>query len=494
MGINLGVALGAAAQSGMNTYLKLGEEQRQEEELRLRKQEAAYQEELRQQERELNKITALTLGSGDKRTVADQSTVNQSYEGADAPAATGYKEVAYSPQQQMADFKQRALSAGIPIQKVTAVSGAHRAEKYAEREEMALGFTQQVMDDVKANPTDLGAVFKKHFQEQYNEGKLPGLGDGKTADVVPAATGGQSIVLKDAKGNVTKTIPLDINTIQAMTQKWTGAMMSSSSPASWWKSREADLKEREVAAKEGELGVHKEFYGKGGTYERAAGMRAGAGGDKSIKAKASEYAEALVDAGTINPATKKPYTTQEAKQYALGVTLKDPNTKAKAEWTMSQAGDFRSNAAGVVQDFDPKTNQWKTRGLPQVSANANKVGVIADVSPSGQVGFKGKDGWYSTEQEAVESLSAPSSNAAQPTATALPTGSRAELRSSADKIDAEIAALRKSVTVKTPSDQRVAIGKEIDALQAQRSATLKAWAKTPGVVNDSGAAYPVPRP
>jgi len=193
------------------------------------------------------------LGAGDKRTVADQSTVNQAYEGMDAPAATGYKEVAYTPQQQVADFKQRALAAGVPLQKVTAVSGAQRAEKYAEREEMALGFTQQVMDDVKANPTDLGAVFKKHFQAQYNEGKLPGLGDGKTAEVVPAATGGQSIVLKDDKGEVTKTIPLDLNTIQAMTQKWTGAMMASSSPASWWKSREEDLKTREVDLKAKEV-------------------------------------------------------------------------------------------------------------------------------------------------------------------------------------------------------------------------------------------------
>lgn len=249
MAFNLGAFAGGLAQGGANTYFRMGEAQRQEEELAMRKQEAAYQEELRNQERELNKITALTLGAGDKRTVADQSTVNQNYEGMDAPAATGYKEVAYTPQQQMADFKQRALAAGVPLQKVTAVSSANRAEKYAEREEMALGFTQQVMDDIKANPTDLGAVFNKHFKEQYNEGKLPGLGDGKTAEVVPAATGGQSIVLKNDKGEVTKTMPLDLNTLQAMTEKWTGAMMASSSPASWWKNMEMDLKKKEVDLK-----------------------------------------------------------------------------------------------------------------------------------------------------------------------------------------------------------------------------------------------------
>lgn len=247
MALNFGAALGAAAQSGANTYFKLGEEKRQEEELAMRRQEAAYQEEQRNQERKLNEVTSQTLGMGDTRvTGADYTGVT----GGIDTAEPALKTEAYTPQQKMVDFKQRALGAGIPLQKVTAISSAQRAEKYAEREEMALGFTQQVMDDIKANPTNLGAVFKKHFQDQYNEGKLPGLGDGKTADVVPAATGGESIVLKDSKGKVTKTIPLNLDTIQALTQKWAGAMMASSSPASWWKSREEDIKNREVGVKE----------------------------------------------------------------------------------------------------------------------------------------------------------------------------------------------------------------------------------------------------
>lgn len=247
MAFNLGAFAGGLAQGGANTYFRMGEAQRQEEELAMRKQEAAYQEELRQQERKLNEITSQTLGMGDTRVTGQDYT---GVTGGIDTAEPALKTEAYTPQQKMADFKQRALSAGVPLQKVTATASAQRAEKYAEKEEMALGFSQQVMDDIKANPTDLGVVFKKHFQGQYNEGKLPGLGDGKTAEVVPVATGGQSIVLKDAKGKVTKTIPLNVDTIQALTQKWAGAMMASSSPASWWKSREEDLKSREVGAKE----------------------------------------------------------------------------------------------------------------------------------------------------------------------------------------------------------------------------------------------------
>lgn len=179
--------------------------------------------------------------------------------------------------------------------------------------------------------------------------------------------------------------------------------------------RKIGIEERGAATKEGELAVHKEMYGKGGTYERvhnrATDAMSARNSEKSISARAQEYATALVDAGTINPATKQPYTPEEAKKYALSVALHDPNAKAKSAWTMSADGSFRSNAEGVVQDFDTKTNTWKTRGLPEVSANANKLGVIADIGSNGQVGFKGKDGWYSSEQEAVQSFAAKPSSA-----------------------------------------------------------------------------------
>lgn len=250
MALNFGAALGAAAKSGMDTYMSLEENERRQKELKFREDEAKWQEEQRNQERKLNEITGQTLGMGDTRvTGADYTGVT----GGIDTAEPALKTEAYTPQQKMADFKQRALSAGIPLRKVTETASAQRAEKYAEREEMALGFSQQVMDEIKANPTDLGAVFKKHFQGAYNEGKLPGLGDGKTADLVPAATGGESIVLKDSKGKVTKTIPLNIDTIQALTGKWTEAMMRDANPANWWKSREEDLKSRDVAVKEREL-------------------------------------------------------------------------------------------------------------------------------------------------------------------------------------------------------------------------------------------------
>ena len=247
MAFNLGAFAGGLAQGGANTYFRMGEAQRQEEELAIRKQEAAYQEEQRNQERKLNEVTSQTLGMGDTRVTGRDYT---GVTGGIDTAEPALKTEAYTPQQKMADFKQRALAAGVPLQKVTAVSGAHRAEKYAEREEMALGFNQQIRDEIAADPTNLGAVFKKHFQTAYNEGKLPGLGDGKTAEVVPMGTGGESIVLRDDKGKAVRTIPLTIDTIETITKKWGDLMMRDSNPANYWKSREEDLKARQVGATE----------------------------------------------------------------------------------------------------------------------------------------------------------------------------------------------------------------------------------------------------
>jgi hypothetical protein len=399
MAFNLGAFAGGLAKGGMDTYSTLTdiEAKKQETEQR-REQFEAWRKEQAGKE-------ALRVA------IAEQGDMNTATPGAmmagpapqGLPQEGGYMTPEVSASEKLARVRQRAIEGGADPTAVMQYANAQRADTSAFNAEKAFEWMRN--SDKAVAEKGLRKAAEEYLIPHYNENKGT-LNDGLTAKIVDTKNG-PVVQFSDSKGNVQndKTRPLTMDNFRLARNEVGASMLAAAGPEHFYKSQELGLKGREVAAKEGELGVHKEFYGKGGTYERAAGMRAG-GGDKSIKARAGEYAEALVDAGTINPATKKPYTTQEAKQYALGVALKDPNTKAKAEWTMSPAGDFRSNAAGVVQDYDSKTNMWKTRGLPEVSANANKLGVIADVSPSGQVGFKGKDGWYSTEQEAVESLAA----------------------------------------------------------------------------------------
>lgn len=397
MAFNLGAFAGGLAKGGMDTYSTLTDIEAKKQETEQRKEQF---DAWRKEQAGKEALRAAIAEQGDMNTATPAAMMTgPAPQG--LPQEGGYMTPEVAASEKLARVRQRAIEGGADPTAVMQYANAQRADTAAFNTDKAFEWMRGI--DKTVTEKGLAAAAKEHLIPEYNKNKGL-LNDGLTADLLQDKKG-TFVQFKDKDGKVVRTEPLNQQTFNLARDEVGASMLAAAGPEHFYKAREFGLKSREVAAKEGELGVHKEFYGKGGTYERAAGMRAG-GGDKSIKARASEYAEALVDAGTINPATKKPYTTQEAKQYALGVALKDPNTKAKAEWTMSPNGDFRSNAAGVVQDYDPKTNMWKTRGLPEVSANANKLGVIADVSPSGQVGFKGKDGWYSTEQEAVESLAA----------------------------------------------------------------------------------------
>lgn len=408
MAFNLGAFAGGLAKGGMDTYLTLENIESQ------KKRDALVELQTKEAEQAMKGREAL------RSAIAEQGDMNTATPGAmmagpapqGLPQEGGYMTPEVAASEKLARVRQRALEGGADPAAVIQFANAQRADTAAFNTDKAFEWMRGI--DKTVTEKGLAAAAKEHLIPEYNKNKGT-LNDGLTAELLQDKKG-TFVQFKDKDGKVVRTEPLNQQTFNMARDEVGASMLAAAGPEHFYKAREYGLKSREVAAKEGELGVHKEFYGKGGTYERAAGMRAGAGGDKSLKAKAGEYAEALIDAGAINPATKKPYTAQEAKQYALGVALKDPNAKTKAEWTMSTDGAFRSNAAGVVQDFDPKTNQWKTRGLPEVSANANKMGVVADVSPSGQVGYKGKDGWYSTEQEAVESLAAPAPKAGLPTA------------------------------------------------------------------------------
>ena len=131
------------------------------------------------------------------------------------------------------------------------IGGLERSERYAKQQETALGFQQQVMNDLAAAKGDIGAVLEKHFLPLYNENKLDGLNDGKTAKILPSATkgGDKTIVITDKNGKQT-TMPADLKTLQTLTSQAQDLMMSSSSPENYWKHKEQHIKERTAAAQE----------------------------------------------------------------------------------------------------------------------------------------------------------------------------------------------------------------------------------------------------
>jgi hypothetical protein len=131
------------------------------------------------------------------------------------------------------------------------IGGLERSERYAKQQETALGFQQQVMNDLAAAKGDIGSVIEKHFLPLYNENKLEGLNDGKTAKVLPSATkgGDKTIVITDKNGKQT-TMPADLKTLQTLTSQAQDLMMASSSPDNYWKHKEQHIKERTATAHE----------------------------------------------------------------------------------------------------------------------------------------------------------------------------------------------------------------------------------------------------
>jgi len=81
--------------------------------------------------------------------------------------------------------------------------------------------------------------------------------------------------------------------------------------------------ERQIKIKEKEAADKGEYYKGYADYLRSGGKSK----SDTLKARAEEYAELLVESQEINPKTNKPYTPAEAKKQALGLVLKSPDTR-----------------------------------------------------------------------------------------------------------------------------------------------------------------------
>jgi hypothetical protein len=125
-----------------------------------------------------------------------------------------------------------------------------RSARYAQKQEDALGFQQNIMSDLKNNGGDAAAVIEKHFLPLYNEDKLPGFKDGGKATLVPSAMGGDKSIVITYKDGKQETMPANMKTLQELTSHTQSQMMASSTPENYWKSKDQYIKERQVAATE----------------------------------------------------------------------------------------------------------------------------------------------------------------------------------------------------------------------------------------------------
>jgi hypothetical protein len=200
---------------------------------------------------------------------------------------------------------------------------------------------------------------------------------------------GSRIQVLGPKGDVIETVS-DINTatqklseaaMQQFMQKGVSLLGSFDKVASYMQNnRQIGLKEREVAAKEALIPSEiAKNQGVAGYY--ASGGR-GTSNKDTLKARAQEYADVLVESGQINPDTKKPFTDAEAKKYALGLVLKAPETKGI---TANPDGSVTQN--GVLYVPDPKIpgRFIPATGLPNSPQNS-LVSAFANYDPNQKSG------------------------------------------------------------------------------------------------------------
>jgi hypothetical protein len=165
------------------------------------------------------------------------------------------KQEMYSSEQAEKDYLKKLR--GIDIGKAQQyekgtleLSNLKRGERYAQQQENALGFQQNVMSDLAKNGGDVGAILEKHFIPLYNENKLPGLADGGTAKIVPSAVGGGKSILITDKDGKESTLPADMATLQKLTKFAQDNMIASSTPENYWKNKDQYIKEMNATSQQ----------------------------------------------------------------------------------------------------------------------------------------------------------------------------------------------------------------------------------------------------
>ena len=325
------------------------------------------------------------------------------------------------------------------------------AKRTNERAKAEDELSQWVMEQTKEIQADPVGWSKKNLGAYNNPEKGSVLDDGMTAEIVQGIDAQNrpvyTFVQRDKDGRSVMAAPVNPQTAMLALERMALSRYAAL-PGKFKEGIDIKQKEREIGVKEGELGVHKDFYGKGGVYE----TNADANRQSNERIHKEDRASRERVAGMELKGRNQP-SYQYAGQDSDGVTvrydnrsgdfsradgkpIKDPSLIKKfgavAEWKYNTDGNSRRNEkTGDVENLDSKTGNWIPVGQPTVSANAANLGVVAQKGQGGQWGYRGakkEDGTYryfSTEEEAAASvLKANKDNKNSPasSASALPTG------------------------------------------------------------------------
>ena len=419
MGINLGIALGSAAKSGLDTYRQLQEEQRlADEESRKKEQFSAWRQEQAEQKaiRDTYKETYGNVGNQDytqgiqtqggvgsqqAQMLADQtkgfgddnaqaaatSAVNALRENANqAPVASAIPSTPYSDKQAAADFRSKLASAGVDPMKAVQLSGAMRTERNAAKMEAF----QDWHDDVQTRIAkgDLAGLVKDNIGLYNNPPKGTHLDDGLTAEVVPSGdpNGPANFVQKDKNGKVVASTPITQEMVQSQLDKLAYAKYKS---LDFKGGEELALKGREVGVKEKvapseiekNLGAAYESKQKGGYYGTLSSIKA----DEDNVKKAAEPFKKAYDA--LSDQDKNgPKGQQLLDKMEMAVALKSnefskiraatPLGRAEAQFQQSYAAWDKNGRMGTAPSRDEAFASYGIATAPLEAAAKNRVDAL----------------------------------------------------------------------------------------------------------------------
>jgi hypothetical protein len=468
MGFNLGVALGAGAQSSVSTFERLNKEARDQKMFDAWQKEQDQKEALTQAssdtygqvgQNKYDNVEALLAPKEEAQVFAGDGQGQVGADGKPVPVQaipTQPQEgtTAYTREMADADFTKRAYGINFDMGRKAEregldISNARRVDSRGKAEDDFSAWSQNSLAQIQKDPVKWAQDNLKDYNKPPKGGHLD---DGMTAEVVQGADGSSSLVQKDTKGKVVSSTPINSQTAMAAFKDIAFAKYQSL-PGKFKEGEELNLKGREVGAKELEAKAKAGYYGAAGAAmgkkqtatdvlnEKADAMATGfmGGGtnnpktgepfkdtkearayalqvltrDPSAKPSKAEVAaeevgyiaQDLVKGQEINPATKKPYTVEEADAAAWKIYKGKGNQKPTVDWKVSTDGTMRTTPNGDrVQEFRDGAG-WVDKGTPKVSESAASAGVIGAVDAKGRAGFKGADNkWYDNEKDAFVSI------------------------------------------------------------------------------------------
>lgn len=396
MAFNLGIALGAGVQQGLNTYERLNEQNLRNIQKSQLLKDIAEKEALDQAWRESQARvgqsddytqalkTGSQIGTQQAQMLSNQGALpgntaeDQAFERASAEAAAGamrenavrqgaipvakaalpeMKPTEYTKAQGMEDYVK---AAGQISRKGTLEAiQLKQVVRQAENEDKFFKKQDKLNDDLASIQ---GAADSFGLKGVYDVATKNGM---KNLKFVEGKNGiGSRIQVLGPKGDVLETISDLGMAVDKLSEAAMGRFMTESisllgSPdkvvAYMQGERQIKLKEKEAADK----GAYYQAYG---DYLRSGGKTK----SDSAKARAEEYADLLVESGETNPKTGKPYTAAEAKKFAIGLVLKAPDTKAP---TVNPDGSVTIGGQLFIPDPKKPGNFVPATGLPGGAAN-----------------------------------------------------------------------------------------------------------------------------